>query len=120
MTDLSEDIPLLEAFIDAHQLDKDHGDDKKKEIIKKIAEAILSYHILPEYLTIEDLSKNSTFGTSLTLNDGSLDGSAQRIRVFTVPRILEATTDLFPCLAGRSSCSWQLQLCGREEKSNKE
>lgn len=75
--------------MDAYQLDEDHGDEKKKEIFKKIAEAILSYHILPEYLTIDDLSKNSTFGTSLTINDGSLDGNAQRIRVFSVPRVFK-------------------------------
>lgn len=90
-SDLFEDIPLLEAFVDAHQLDKDHSgdDDKKKEIFKAIVTAILSYHILPEYLTVDDLSKNSTFATSLTINDGSLDGNAQRIRVLTYPRVIQ-------------------------------
>ncbi|CAL1703927.1 unnamed protein product [Somion occarium] len=87
-TDLLEDIPLLEAIADTHQLDKDHDEDKKKEIFKKIVTAILSYHILPTSFLADDLAKNSTFATHLTLPDSSLDGKPQRIRVSAIPRLI--------------------------------
>ncbi|KAK7693118.1 hypothetical protein QCA50_002684 [Cerrena zonata] len=98
-SDLLQDIPLLESFVDVHQLDKDHSDDKKKEIFKKIATTLLSYHILPEYLTVDDLSKNTTFATSLTINDGSLDGHAQRIRVASFPKFFQPPTVLINLLS---------------------
>lgn len=98
-SDLLQDIPLLESFVDVHQLDKDHSDDKKKEIFKKIATTLLSYHILPEYLTVDDLSKNTTFATSLTINDGSLDGHAQRIRVASFPKFFQPPTVLINILS---------------------
>ncbi|KAH8108185.1 FAS1 domain-containing protein [Cristinia sonorae] len=64
---------------------------KKKEIIKKIVGAILSYHILPHSLARADLAKNTTFATSYAPIDGAFDGKPLRIHVEPRLRLLKPT-----------------------------
>lgn len=64
----------------------DHGgkdDDKKrrKRIFKKIAHAVLKYHILPQAHSAGELAQNSTMATALKPHDGSADGLARRIHI---------------------------------------
>lgn len=63
------------------------GDDKehRREIFKKIVTAVLSYYIIPSSLPISELSRNNTWATRLSLNDGSLDGEALRLRIAPSP-----------------------------------
>jgi len=92
--DHSEAFAMLEGLHQHALKEGDEDDEHKKKVFKKIVEAVLLYHILPGQLTGEDLSKNTTFSTSLVLHDGSLDGEPERIRVATVPRKLRPTLSI--------------------------
>lgn len=80
----SERFASLEGLLDRSDDDNDH----KKEVIKSIIRAVLSYHILPAALPAAELAKNLTHPTSLKLKDGSLDGQALRVRIAVVPKPL--------------------------------
>ena len=75
-SDSLEALSVLEGLVD-----EDPQDGHKKETIKRILSAILSYHILPHSLYSADLAKNTTFGTSYTPKDGAFDEKPLRVRV---------------------------------------
>ncbi|KAI0688757.1 FAS1 domain-containing protein [Cytidiella melzeri] len=85
--DKFELIAALEGFVDNTLLNDgdDSNDDEEKEhkkrILKKVVSAVLKYHIIGAELRSSDLGKNTTFPSSLTLGEGSLDGQELRIRV---------------------------------------
>ncbi|TCD59810.1 hypothetical protein EIP91_011407 [Steccherinum ochraceum] len=83
-----KDSDALETFAALEDLIDEKHDDHKKEILKRIVGAILSYHILPHSLSGEDLAKNTTFGTSYAPNDGAFDGKPLRIHVERQFRLL--------------------------------
>ncbi|KAI0798109.1 FAS1 domain-containing protein [Abortiporus biennis] len=87
-SDHLETISILEGYANDLQANDDKDDEKRKEIFKKIIQAVLLYHILPAPLTTGDLAKNTTFPTSLILHDGSLDGESQRIKVVALPKLI--------------------------------
>ncbi|OCH95262.1 FAS1 domain-containing protein [Obba rivulosa] len=75
-----------------HDSDDDDKKEKRKKILKAIIKAILSYHIIPSgSLPAAELVKNSTYATHLSLNDGSLDGKAFRLRIAPTPKIVALT-----------------------------
>ncbi|KAI0075460.1 FAS1 domain-containing protein [Panus rudis PR-1116 ss-1] len=78
--DLLDNFAVLEGVAQALATDQGKDDEHKKEILKKIVRAVLSYHILPSTLSVEDLAKNSTYETALKKNDGSFDGEVLRVR----------------------------------------
>ncbi len=90
LADILSNSDEVERFVALESLlDQSEDDDKhKREIIKKIIRAVLSYHILPTALPAGELAKNLTHPTSLKLKDGSLDGQALRVRVAAVPKLL--------------------------------
>lgn len=67
--------------------DTGHGgkDDKDKKrrrrIFKKIAHAVLKYHMLPQGHSDQSLAQNSTMATMLKPHDGSADGLHRRIHI---------------------------------------
>ncbi|THH31759.1 hypothetical protein EUX98_g2420 [Antrodiella citrinella] len=89
--DENKDLSALESLAALEALvDEDH-DDHKKEILKRIVGAILSYHILPHSLSAADLAKNTTFGTSYAAKDGAFDGKPLRIHVAGQWKLLHPT-----------------------------
>ncbi len=94
-TDEIELFSILEGFIDYQLLDDDDYDnEKKREIIKKILTAVLSYHILLEKLPAAELAKNATYPTSLKLDDGSLDSEPLRLRVSSKVKLFHPTVNV--------------------------
>ncbi|EMD38694.1 hypothetical protein CERSUDRAFT_94231 [Gelatoporia subvermispora B] len=88
--DLFEAAETLFTYVQASEDNDDK--EKRKQILKAIIKAILSYHIIPSgNLPAAELLKNSTYATGLTLHDGSLDGKAFRVLVSSVPRIFPLT-----------------------------
>jgi uncharacterized surface protein with fasciclin (FAS1) repeats len=61
--------------------DKDKDKKRRKRIFKKIAHAVLKYHILPQAHDAQSLAQNSTMATALKPHDGSADGLARRIHI---------------------------------------
>ncbi|KAL6309175.1 FAS1 domain-containing protein [Sparassis latifolia] len=59
----------------------------KHSDMAKIIRAVLLYHILPAALPTNELAKNTTRATNLTLSDGSLGGEPLRVRVSYASRI---------------------------------
>lgn len=84
--DLIDISNAVEGF-DAQEDDDD--DDKKKErreIFKKLAQAVLLYHVVPERaFTSSELAVNTTFATKLSLPDDSFKGQPLRLRVAPTP-----------------------------------
>lgn len=67
-----------------HGHDDDDDDKKKKRrkrILKKIAHAVLQYHILPQGHSAAELAQNSTMATALHPHDGSSDGLHRRVHL---------------------------------------
>lgn len=76
--------PWLLSDMEHKDGDKKPDDDKKKrwrKILKRIAHAVLQYHIVPEAHSAASLAHNRTFATALHPHDGSADGQARRLRV---------------------------------------
>lgn len=80
LVDISNAIEGFET-----QDDDDDDDDKKKErreLFKKLAQAVLLYHVVPERaFTSSELAINNTFATKLSLPDDSFKGQPLRVRV---------------------------------------
>lgn len=83
LVDISNAVEILEAQ------DDDDDDDKKKErreFLKKLAQAVLLYHVVPERaFTSSELAVNTTFATKLSLPDDSFKGEPLRVRVASTP-----------------------------------
>ncbi|KII88874.1 hypothetical protein PLICRDRAFT_175133 [Plicaturopsis crispa FD-325 SS-3] len=56
-------------------------DSTDREELQKLLTAVLAYHVIPQSLDLHQLGENTTYSTSLTLHDGSLDGQPLRLRV---------------------------------------
>lgn len=84
LVDISNTVEGLEA-----QDDDDDDDDHKKErreFFKKLAQAVLLYHVVPERaFTSSELAVNTTFATKLSLPDDSFKGEPLRVRVAATP-----------------------------------
>ncbi|KAL0947253.1 hypothetical protein HGRIS_013374 [Hohenbuehelia grisea] len=97
------DLPAVGALLEAveESLDSDSDDkDKKRKFLKKLLHAILSYHILPGGYNEEELAQNTTFATSLSLSDGSLDGQPLRVRVGTFGITKRTSINLYSFVVG--------------------
>ncbi|KAH0584159.1 hypothetical protein H2248_009718 [Termitomyces sp. 'cryptogamus'] len=72
------------AFVEEFQASKDNKNDrdkkKFKKFLKKLVQAILEYHILPDKFDVERLAGNNTFPTYLVLPE-ALGSRPLRIRV---------------------------------------
>jgi len=92
MVELVKQIDIMEAA-------KDHSDGKenkrRKQILQKIARAILSYHIIPTSLASPQFSDQTTVATNLTLPDGSNAGQPLRVKIDTVGFVPRTTINFF-------------------------
>ncbi|KAG6816954.1 hypothetical protein H0H87_001469 [Tephrocybe sp. NHM501043] len=79
--DLADAVDLVEEFQSLATGDGD-GKDKEKyrKFLKKLIQAILSYHILPEKFDVQHLAESNTFATELVLPE-ALGTRPVRIRV---------------------------------------
>ncbi|BEI84193.1 hypothetical protein CcaverHIS002_0407970 [Cutaneotrichosporon cavernicola] len=88
----TEEVPSLsyvaQALDEEPWLLDDGGDDdddkdkkRRRKILKRIAHAVLKYHILPDSHDAASLAQNSTMATTLHPHDGSADGLARRIHI---------------------------------------
>ncbi|TDL27095.1 FAS1 domain-containing protein [Rickenella mellea] len=75
---------LVDLVCEAESLEfmEDKPDpDKRKEILKKILTAVLSYHAIYQRLDAPALTENVTYATALRGFNGSLDGEYLRVRI---------------------------------------
>ncbi|KAG6861886.1 hypothetical protein C0995_010592 [Termitomyces sp. Mi166 len=77
--DLADAVAFVEEFQASNNGD-DSKDKKFKKTLKKLVQAILSYHILPHKFDAQRLTGNNTFPTHLVLPE-ALGGRPLRIRV---------------------------------------
>jgi uncharacterized surface protein with fasciclin (FAS1) repeats len=73
--------PILDLYDELDNKDEKKGEKRRRKILKKIAHAVLQYHILPHDHSALSLAKNSTVATQLHPHDGSSGGMARRIHL---------------------------------------
>ncbi|KAG6910898.1 hypothetical protein DXG01_006581 [Tephrocybe rancida] len=79
--DLADAVDLVEEFQQLATINDDDEDNKRlKKFLKKLVQAILSYHILPHEYGAKRLAGNNTFPTQLVLPE-ALGARPLRIRV---------------------------------------
>ncbi|KAF8136142.1 FAS1 domain-containing protein [Boletus edulis] len=84
----------------AEELEKEpesRDKEKRKQALALIIRKIVEYHILPESYEAAELVQNSTYATSLTLDDGSMDSQPLRlsIRSISLPPHLRIKINVF-------------------------
>ncbi|KAG6841211.1 hypothetical protein C0991_000873 [Blastosporella zonata] len=78
--DLADAVDLIEEFESLATGDDDDDKEKYRKFLKKLVQAILSYHILPHKFDTKHLAGNNTFPTELVLPN-ALGARPLRIRV---------------------------------------
>ncbi|KAI0670675.1 hypothetical protein C8Q78DRAFT_139688 [Trametes maxima] len=90
--DVLDTLAAAEGLI--HVRDGEDDDEDKKKFLRAVLKAILKYETLPTALNSSELAKNTTFATSFSIPDGSLDGQPLRVRIGSRPDVFGLQLDV--------------------------